>query len=84
LYVGQVIEVVLPPPAQKSGQTTVYTVTPAGSKALTPIARAPGFYTGAAAGTAKVTVTQKPKCAAGAACPAHIVEVGSLTVTVWK
>ena len=84
LHAGQVIQVILPPVAQQSGQTTKYELAPAGSKALTPIAGAPGFYTGEAPGKATITVTQTPKCPQGAACPAHVVDVGSLTVTVWK
>jgi len=84
LHAGQVIEAILPPPAQQSGSNTKYELQPAGSKALTPIAGAPGFYTGAAPGTVKIVVTQTPKCPVGSACPAHAVEVGTLSVTVWK
>lgn len=84
LHAGEVIQVVLPPPSQQPGAKTVYTVTPAGSPALAPIAGAPGFYTGVAPGTAKVVVTQTPACPTGSACPAHVVDIGSLTVTVWK
>jgi hypothetical protein len=84
LHAGQVIQVMLPPAARQSGQTTKYELTPAGEKALTSIAGAPGFYTGAAPGKATIMVTQTPKCPHGASCPAHVVDVGSLTVTVWK
>lgn len=84
LHAGQVIQVIVPPPARQPGETTAYSVTPSGSKALTPIAGAAGFFTGAAPGTAKIVVTQTPACPKGSACPAHVVEVGSLTVTVWK
>jgi hypothetical protein len=84
LHAGQVLQVILPASAQQAGQATKYAVTPAGSAALTPIAGAPGFFTGAAPGTVKVVVTQSPECPAGSACPAHVVDVGSLTVVVWK
>jgi hypothetical protein len=84
LHVGQVIEAIVPPPAQQSGSNTKYELQPAGTKALTPIADAPGFYTGAVPGTVKIVVTQTPNCPAGSDCPAHVVDVGSLSVTVWK
>ncbi len=84
LHAGQVIQVTVPAPLQQPGAHTTFTVTPAGSPALAPIAGAPGFYTGVASGTAKVVVTQTPECPKGSACPAHVVDIGSLTVTVWK
>ena len=83
LYAGQVIQVIVPPPLQQPGANLTYTVTPA-SNALSPIAGAPGFYTGAAPGTAKIQVTQSPACPKGSNCPAHVVSIGSVTVTVWK
>lgn len=83
LHAGQVLQAILPPPAQQAGSNTKYELQPAGSKALTPIAGAPGFYTGAAPGTAKIVVTQTPKCSAGSRCQANV-DVGTLTVTVWK
>jgi hypothetical protein len=77
------MRVTLPPTAQGPGQTTRYSLVPATSKALTPMANAPGFFTGAAAGTVKVVVSQTPSCPPGNACPAHVVNIGSVTVTVW-
>jgi hypothetical protein len=83
LHKGQVMEVILPPDAKSPNQSTTYALSPAGSSVLSPIANAAGFFTGAGDGTVKIVVTQAPVCPSGSPCPAHVINVGSVTVTVW-
>ena len=83
LHVGERVDVVLPAgPASASGETTNYAVTPKGSNVLTPVAGSAGSFVGSVPGTAKVVVTQTPVCEPGKECPAHIIELGTVMVTV--
>lgn len=79
---GQTLQVELPAQAQKPSEKTTYGVLPSGSPVLTSVPGAAGSFTAAADGTAQVTVTQAPICSPGDECPAHIVNVGTVTVTV--
>jgi hypothetical protein len=55
---------------------------PTGSAVLGVVAGSPALFRAAGAGVAKIEVTQRPSCIAGQACVAHIVVIGSVTVTV--
>jgi hypothetical protein len=80
--VGQRVDVALPGGAPASGEKTNYAVTPKGSNVLIPVAGSSGSFVGASPGTAQVVVTQTPVCEPGKECPAHIIELGTVTVTV--
>lgn len=82
LRVGQRVVIALSGAAPASGEQTNYAVTSKGSNVLTPVAGSSGSFVGASPGTAKVVVTQMPVCNPGSECPAHIIELGTVTVTV--
>jgi len=79
---GEVVRVLLPAGATSAGGVVKYSVSPSESAVLTPVGGAPGYFAATAAGTAKVAVTRTPSCSPGVACPAYIIEVGAVSVTV--
>ena len=77
---GQTLQVVVP--SQNPKETTKFDVLPAGSAVLTRVPGASGVFVAAGGGTAQVMVTQTPVCSPGDECPAHIVNLGTVNVTV--
>jgi hypothetical protein len=82
LATGASLQIVLPASGGGGAQTTTYGVTPPGTAILAPVVGTPGLFTAVGDGVTKIEVTQAPVCAAGQVCVAHILLVGSVTVTV--
>jgi hypothetical protein len=78
---AQTLQVLPPPKAPTTGVFTRYEVQPAGSPTLVATGPA-GRFVAARPGTATILVAQAPRCPIGQECPAHVVAVGSVRVTV--
>jgi hypothetical protein len=83
LVKGQVMLVTVPVSMNVSASDAVkYTLDPANSTVVKPVAAKVGYFTAAADGTVTISVTSQPTCSAGVACAAHVLNVGVITVTV--
>ncbi len=79
---GQLLQIVLPAADRGKGQNTSYGVQPADSPILVAVGGSVGLFNAAADGVAKVQVIQEPICLTGQVCTAHVLLIGSVTVTV--
>jgi hypothetical protein len=78
---AETLQVLPPVQAPTTGVSTRYEVRPAGSPTLVAAGPA-GRFVAARPGTATIVVAQAPSCPLGQECPAHVVAVGSVRVTV--